>query len=95
MLLYLRILESNFKPVCFYHAIFTLYNCLNVKELLVRNGNDIWNLSDSNGIRTQSHLVGKGTLNHLDELNGWVFVYELSGCGSYLVVVTYLKKYWE
>ena len=30
----------------------------------------------SNGIRTHNHLVRKQTLN-----NGWVFVYELSGCG--------------
>ena len=51
-------------------------------------------LSDSNTIRTQNHLVHKWTLKHLVckqthnhlvckgtlSLNGWVFVYELSGC---------------
>ena len=39
----------------------------------------------SNGIRTHNDLVRKRTLNHLAKLavwlNGWVFVYELSGCG--------------
>ena len=46
--------------VCSYHVTYTfqteytLYSCLNVKELLVRR--PVW-------------------------INGWVFVYELSGCG--------------
>ena len=34
--------------------------------------------SNCNKTRTHNHLVRKRTLNHLD---GWVFVYELSGCG--------------
>ena len=34
---------------------FTLYNCLNVKELLTQNRRDIWSLSDCNG--AQSHLT--------------------------------------
>ena len=48
--------------VCYYHAKYTfqiestLYSCLNVKELLTRTSRDIWRLSDSNGIRTHSHL---------------------------------------
>ena len=50
-----------------------LCNCFNINELLTRNRNAIWNLSDSNGMRTQNHLARKQTLN--------VFVYELSGCG--------------
>ena len=57
--------------VCYYHVRHafqtesTLYSCLNVKELLAQNRCDIWCLSDSNGIRTQNHLVCKRTLNHL------------------------------
>ena len=39
----------------------------------------------SYGIRTHNHSVRKRTLNHLTTwpvfLNGWVFIYELSGCG--------------
>ena len=50
-------------------------------------------LSDCNWSRTHNHLVHKRTLNYLAKgefgslairpvwLNGWVFVYELSGCG--------------
>ena len=63
----------------------TLCSCLNVKELIARNRRDIWSLSDCNGTRTHNHLVRKQTLNLLAKLarlvNGWVFVYELSGCG--------------
>ena len=44
-------------------------------------------LSDYNGTRAHNHLVHKRTLNHLAKLalmiclNGWVFLYELIGCG--------------
>ena len=62
--------------------------CLNVKKLLARSRRRIWGLSDSNGIRTHNQLVRKRELNHLAKrgnwpnwLNGWVFLYELSGCG--------------
>ena len=76
--------------VCYYHVTylfqseFTLHSCLNVKELLAWNRRGIWSLSDSNGIRAHNHLVRKRTVNHLARLvwlNGWVFVYKLSGCG--------------
>ena len=41
----------------------------------------ISHLSDCNWTRTHNYLVHKRTLNHLAKLvNGWVFVYELSGC---------------
>ena len=79
----------------------TVYSCLNVKELLSRNRHDIWRLDDSNGIRTHHQLVRKRTLNHIPKwvkwhawiirpicLNGWEFVYELSGCGFHIVTVT-------
>ena len=58
----------------YYHVTYafqsesTLYSCLNVKELLARNRGDIWRLSDSNGIRTHSHLVCKRTLTSLGKL---------------------------
>ena len=52
-------------------------------SLLETDASDIWSLSDCNGIRIYNHLVCKRTLNHLAKLaiwlNGWVFVYELSG----------------
>ena len=59
------------KTECYYHVTYvfqnerTLYSSLNVKEFLARNWRDILSLSDSNGIRTHSHLVRKWTLNHL------------------------------
>ena len=49
--------------VCYYYVTYafqgesTLYSCLNVKELFARNRRHIWNLSDSNGIRTYDHLL--------------------------------------
>ena len=59
--------------------------CLNVNELLAQSRCHIWSLSDSNEIRTHNHLVRKPTFNHLAKLakwlNGWVFFYELFGCG--------------
>ena len=61
------------------------YSCLNVKELLARSRREIWSLSDCNWTRTHNHLVWPVWLN------GWVFVYELSGCGSSLVAVTFQK----
>ena len=59
---------------CYYHDRYAFqseskfYSCMNVKELLARNRRNIWSLSDSNGIRTHSHLVRKYTLNHLAKL---------------------------
>ena len=84
------------RSVCYYYITYafqsesTPYGCLNVKEFLARNRRVIWSLSDNNGIGTHNPLVRKRKLNHLAELvlatrpvclNGWVFVYELSGCG--------------
>ena len=36
-------------------------------------------ISDCNWTRTHNHLLCNWTLSHL--ANGWVFIYELSGCG--------------
>ena len=58
--------------LCSYHVTYafqsesTLYNCLNVKELLAQNRSEIWSLSDSN--RTHNHLVRKRTLDQLAKL---------------------------
>ena len=60
--------------VSFYHVTyefeseFTLYSCLNVKDILARSRRHIWRLSDCNGTRTHNHLVHKQTLNHLEQL---------------------------
>ena len=49
--------------VCLCHATyalqseFTLYNCLNVKELLTESRWKIWRLNNCNWTRTQNHLV--------------------------------------
>ena len=49
----------------------TLYNYLNVKELLAQNRRKFWKLSDCNWTRSQNHLVRKRTLNHLPKLTKW------------------------
>ena len=46
--------------------------CLNVKELLAQSRRHIWNLSDTNGIRTYNHWVGTRTLNDLAKLAKWL-----------------------
>ena len=50
----------------------SVYSCLNVKELVSRNRNDIWSLSDCNGTLIHNHLVRKRTLNHLPKLAKWL-----------------------
>ena len=84
-------LPAKMLAVCFNHVTYafqsesTLCICLNVKELLARNRRHVWGLSDYNGTRIHNDLVPKRTLNYSTTwpvwLNGWVFVYELSGCG--------------
>ena len=51
-----------------FHSESTLYNCLNLKELIAWNRRDIWSLSDYNVIWTQNHLVRTRTLNNLAKL---------------------------
>ena len=64
--------------VCSYHVTymfqseFTLYSCLNVKELLAQSRRKIWRLSDCNWTRNQNHLVHKRTINHLAKLAKWL-----------------------
>ena len=63
-----KYLYRAFDTVCHYHVTyefqseFTLYSCLNNKELLAQNRNHIWTLSDSNSVRTHNHLVCKWTI---------------------------------
>ena len=47
---------------------FTLFSCLNVKELLARSRREIWSLSDCQWTQTQNLLVCKRTLNHFAKL---------------------------
>ena len=82
-LLYVIMSHTNFRVNS--HSIV----CLNVQELLARSRCHIWSLHDSNEIWTHNDSVCKRTLNHLASwLNGWVFVYELSGCGFESCCVT-------
>ena len=66
--------------VCYCHVTYafqsesTLYSRLNSKVLLARNRRDIWNLSDSNGVRTRNHLACKRTLNLLAKLANLFFL---------------------
>ena len=51
----------------------TLYSFLNFKEFFVPNMYDVWNLSDSNGIRNHNHLVYKRLV--LQDCDGlWVLI---------------------
>ena len=61
--------------------------CLNVKELLSRSRCHIWNLSDSNVIRSHNYLVRKRTLNHLAKLAKWLNVDYASDSGFTLKLV--------
>ena len=87
--IYVYIYIHIYMTLCSCHVTYafqsesTLHSYLNVKELLAPNSCDIWSLIDCNRTQTHSHLVRKQTLNHLAKicLNGWVFIYELSGCG--------------
>ena len=54
-----------------FQSEFTLYSCMNVKELLARVRREIWRLNDCNWTQTQNHLVRKRTLNHLAKLAKW------------------------
>ena len=88
--------KSKHKPnltVCSYHVTyafqseFTLFNCLNVKQLLARSRSEISRLSDCNWARTCSQMHGTNKYSQHSSvilqlwLNDRVFVYELSGCG--------------
>ena len=82
--------KQIFLAAYIYHVMYTFqsesthYKCLNVNELLTQNRYSIWRLSVCNRTEIHKHLVCKRTLNHLAKLvwlNGWVFVYERSGCG--------------
>ena len=51
-----------------FQSEFTLYSCLNVKELHAQDKRNVLSLSDSNDIWTYNHLVRKRRLNHLAKL---------------------------
>ena len=61
--------------VCYYYVAYgfqsesTLYNCLNIKELLAWKRRDIWSLSDTNGSWTHNHLVWKRSLVAVTEIS--------------------------
>ena len=50
---------------CAYQSESSLNSCLNVKQLFGQNRCKIWSSSDSNEIRTHSHLVRKRAVNYL------------------------------
>ena len=66
--------RARILAVCSCHVTYafqsesTLYNCLNLKELLARSRREIWSLNHCNLTQTQNHLVCKRTLNHLAKL---------------------------
>ena len=73
-----------FMIVCSYHVTypfqgeFTLFSCLNVKELFARNRPDICRLCDYNEIsiilHSHNHLDRKQTRNHWASLAKWLSV---------------------
>ena len=75
--------------VCFYYVTYLFYsesalcNCLNAKELLAPNREDIGSLSDCSRIGTHYHLARKQTLNRLAKMAIdwavlWVFIFMVS-----------------
>ena len=85
-----------------FQSEYILYSCLKVKELLARNRNDIWSLSDNYGIRTSNHLVRKWTLFtlakwlsvHLQTKRLWVWIPLLSRlCFLYKALSSKVPKY--
>ena len=60
--------------VCYYHVmyVFQSESTLYIKEPLAQNRYDTWNLSESNRIWTQNHLVCKWSLIHLAKLAKWL-----------------------
>ena len=57
--------------------LFTFFYTKDDRFWQIKKKHDLWNnrFSDCNWTWTHNHLVHKLTLN------GWVFIYELSGCG--------------
>ena len=68
-----HLIGSVVKIVLYLHFLYIKDN--RVRQ--IKKKHDWWNnrFSDCNWARTHNHLVHKQTLN------GWVFIYELSGCG--------------
>ena len=60
-----HLIVCSYHVTCAFQSESTLYNYLNVKELLARSRREIWGLSDCNWTRTHIHLVHKWALNHL------------------------------
>ena len=76
--------KESIRTLCSCHVKYacesesTLSSCLNVKEHLAGRRREIWSLSDCKW--TQTHKTRQVWLRPV-WLNGWVFVYERSGCG--------------
>ena len=78
----------------------SLYNCVNIKEILDWNRRNIWSLSYYNRTRTHNSLVRKQTLNHLVKHptiwpnwpNDWVVLWVLI-CTVHLTVCCYHLTY--
>ena len=95
----LFIISEAIKTVCYCHVTYELQSeshsivCLNVNKLLSRSRCHIWSLSNSNDIRTQNHLVRKGTLNHLAKLAKWLSCVEgtyLYGAFEYMLLLCHV-----
>ena len=95
----LFIISEAIKTVCYYQVTYELQSeshsivCLNVNELLSQSRRHIWSLSNSNDIRTENHLVRKGTLNHLAKLAKWLSCVEgtyLYGAFEYMLLLCHV-----
>ena len=71
-------LYGTFVCICSYHVRYefpnksTLYKCLNVKEILVQSGRQIWRLSDWNESGSHNDLVRNWTPSHLAQQIKWL-----------------------
>ena len=71
-----RVITGYTVSPCYYRVArgqsgFTLYSCLNVREILARIRREIWSISDYNWTQTHSNLH-KQTFNHLAKLAKWL-----------------------
>ena len=74
--------HGNIKSFSFFHVfLISIYlsHIISFSKFYIKAGliwikhrRDIWNLTDSNGIRIHNHLVCKQTLNHLAKLAKWL-----------------------
>ena len=66
--------------------------CLNINDILALSRRHMWNLSDTNEIRTHNQLVCERTLNRLYKLAKWLNCYEYVSVGCIWIYVVIMSR---